>query len=179
MHILVDMDGVIADWGANWDRHLETFGKIAAALPRHHQQTTFNLNAGRSDDEQAVIAEIFDTEGFYAELDPIPGAIAALHNMKDAGHAVSIVTSPWPSNPTCASDKMAWVSQHLGTEWTKCLVMTMDKTLVRGDVLIDDKPEVTGEWLPSWEHIIFDQPYNKTVHGKRRISDWSMWEEVL
>ena len=36
------------------------------------------------------------------------------------------------------------MEEHLGSEFTKRVILTRDKTLVRGDVLIDDKPTIGG-----------------------------------
>ena len=33
--------------------------------------------------------------------------------------------------------------------------------------LVDDCPEVAGVLVPTWEHIIFDAPYNATAAGRR------------
>jgi len=95
--------------------------------------------------------------------------------MVKAGHDVRIVTSPWVSNPTCASDKLNWVVKHYGSHWGPRVIITADKTLVRGDILIDDKPEIHGAAEPEWEHVIFDQPYNRDI-DKKRITDWSIWD---
>merc|ERR1711924_319884 len=55
-----------------------------------------------------------------------------------------------------------------------------DKTLVRGDLLIDDKPRVGGqERLPSWEHVVFDAPYNRDTAHKLRLGDWAGWRGVM
>lgn len=179
LRILVDMDGVIADWGHAYGKSLDAFGDAAAAIPRHEDQRVFNLNEGRTEDEQAIIAAVMVQPGFYGRLEPIPGARQALKAMHKAGHDVRICTSPWVSNPTCASDKLNWVAEHYGTHWAQRVIITTDKTLVHGDYLIDDKPDVKGSITPSWEHVLFDQPYNSTVTGKRRITDWASWAEVL
>lgn len=176
--ILVDMDGVIADWGRAYNASLDEFGEDAANIPRHEQQTSFNLNTGRTDREKAIIGAVMVEPGFYSRLEPIPGAKQALKGMHKAGHDVRLVTSPWVSNPTCASDKLNWVAEHYGSHWASRVVITTDKTLVRGDFLIDDKPEITGSQAPSWEHVLFDQPYNQDV-PRRRIVDWAQWAEVL
>jgi len=176
--ILVDMDGVIADWGHAYGESLDRFGEVAAQIPRHADQRSFNLNEGRTPEEQALIAAVMIEEGFYTRLRPIPGAKQALKQMLKAGHDVRICTSPWVSNPTCASDKLNWVLEHYGSHWAQRVIITTDKTLVHGDFLIDDKPEVKGDHAPSWEHVLFHQPYNVDV-PKRRIRDWSEWEAVL
>lgn len=170
LRILVDMDGVIADWGKEWDRAL---GDANPAIPRHKQQTTFNLKAGLGEADCQRIDEIMATPGFYAALEPIDGAKAALKRLVKEGHDVRIVTSPWASNPTCASDKLNWVVKHYGSHWAKRVIITSDKTFVDGDILIDDKPEVTGDNPnPSWLHVIFSQPYNQHV-DKPRLPQWT------
>lgn len=179
MRILVDMDGVIADWGKQWDAELDFWGEEAARLPRHAEQTTFDLTAGRSKREKEIVAEIFNDECFYESLEPIDGALVALRALEGMGHEVFIVTSPWIYNPTCASQKIAWVREHLGDDWAKRTVITGDKTLVSGDILIDDKPTVTGVAAPDWEHIIFEQPYNLNVARKRRIKSWLDWKTIM
>lgn len=177
--VLVDMDGVIADWGREWDRSLEAFGPDAAGIARHAQQTSFNLHDGCTEYESRIVSALMDQPSYYARLEPIEGALDALQAMLDAGHDVFIVTSPWVTNPTCASDKLAWIVRHLGVEWAKRVVITSDKTLVYGDVLVDDKPVVTGAFAPAWQHIIFDQPYNRDIAPRRRLHAWSDWKAVI
>jgi 5'-nucleotidase len=53
----------------------------------------------------------------------------------------------------------------------------VDKTLVQGDVLIDDKPVVGGISIPQWRRVLFDQPYNRSVPGPR--VQWENWREIL
>lgn len=58
------------------------------------------------------------------------------------------------------------------------LFLTNDKTIVKGDILIDDKPEPIGLEKPEWEHIIFDQPYNRYIKDKRRINCFN-WKSIF
>lgn len=178
MRVLVDMDGVIADWGRAYGESLDRHGYAAAGIPRHRDQTGFNLNAGRTAEEKRIIASVMVEPGFYSRLQPIPGAMTALKTMLKEGHDVRIVTSPWVSNRTCASDKLNWVVERYGSHWGARVIITTDKTLVHGDVLIDDKPSVTGVAEPLWTHILFDQPYNRDV-DRPRITAWSEWRRVL
>lgn len=179
MHILVDMDGTIADWGKQYDADLNAFGWQAADIPRTKDQKAFNLKQDRSITECRIIDAVMNRPGFYAELEPIPGAIDALKRLVADGHEVSIASSPWWPNPTCVQDKHDWLVKHLGPEWADRLVITKDKTLVDGDILIDDKPEITGKIEPRWEHILFDQPYNSHVINGHRMYSWSQAEVDL
>lgn len=178
LRILCDMDGVIADWGNAYNVSLDAYGLPASLIPRHNDQKTFNLHEGRTEAEIDIIKAVMVEDGFYSRLRPIAGAKDALKALLKMGHDVRLVTSPWVSNPTCASDKLNWVVKHYGSHWGARVVITSDKTLVRGDVLLDDKPEVTGELIPEWRHILFDQPYNKNVTDKPRLCSWDL-DEVL
>jgi 5'-nucleotidase len=176
--VLVDQDGVIASWGDGYNENLDAYGEAAAGIPRHQDQRSFDLYAERTPDELQIIAEVMNTMD-YAALRPIRGAKTALRAMLRAGHDVRIVTSPWPSNPRCASSKLDWVRDHLGQAWVKRTILTMDKTFVRGDYLIDDKPQVTGAMTPTWKHIHFTQPYNINEAAHGRINIWNEWESVI
>ena len=50
--------------------------------------------------------------------------------------------------------KFKWIEDHLGAEWINRAIITRDKTMVYGDVLIDDKPSIQGMWL---HPILFSQ----------------------
>jgi 5'-nucleotidase len=57
------------------------------------------------------------------------------------------------------------------------VILTRDKTLVRGDILVDDKPTIAGLATPLWRHILFDQPYNR--HFPTLRLNWFTWREIL
>lgn len=175
--ILIDQDGVIANWGKHWDHVLNTHWP-ESRVPRHGQQRTFNLKAGLDAYDSDVVDMVMNHPNFYRDLEPIDGAAEALNRMVELGHEVSICTTPWITNITCASDKLAWLETHIGAGWAKRAIITSDKTRVRGDLLIDDKPEVKGSHVPDWEHVLFDQPYNQGL-PQRRITSWADWEHVL
>lgn len=178
MRIAVDLDGVLANWGGEWDKH--------AAGHEHHgltlspDQTTFDLYANATPTGRQIINSIMNMPGFYAALEPMPGAREAMNLLLELGHDVRIVTAPWPSNTTCASDKLAWTEAYLGEGWAKRTVITSDKTLVRSDILVDDKPSVTGSMTPEWVHVYYDQPYNQGLRG-RRIYNWTdgTWLDII
>lgn len=178
MRILIDMDGVIANWGATFDRYLDLHAD-GLLIPRSAYQKSFNLKEGLNAEQSAVIDLVMDIPGFYAEIDPMPGAQVALNQMLAVGHDVAIVTSPWLTNPTCIADKIAWVDTHLGAGWATRLIITKDKTRIGGDILIDDKPEVEGAIEPSWEHIHFEQPYNTRLGSRRVLRTWENWESLI
>lgn len=43
-------------------------------------------------------------------------------------------------------------------------------------MLIDDKPTAAvGQFVPSWKHLVFCQPYNLDIPGDGRLHEWSRW----
>jgi 5'-nucleotidase len=100
-----------------------------------------------------------------------------MEEMLAAGHDVRICTAPLTAFTHCVTEKYQWVQDHLGPHWVRRIVLTKDKTLVRGDVLMDDKPEVTGCLVPSREHLVFEAPYN--LGSPARRVNWANWRQVL
>lgn len=168
--VLVDMDGTIN----NWVEHFYTlFNTDYPHLgPRDPEdQTTYDMFAGADNTARAAILEIMDRPGFYADLAPYPGAAEALNLMLDR-FDVFLCTSPWLTNPTCVTDKYAWADRHLGRGWGGRTILTMDKTVVGGALLLDDKPNIRGAATPQWVQAFFDQPYNRTDESKPRLHYW-------
>lgn len=178
MHILLDMDGVLADIESHFLAIYRERHPHAPFVPLDEREAFFTGDDYKrfGPDAHRLVYGIFCEPGFYRDIPPMAGAIEAMNDLAQQ-HEVTICTAPFLSNPTCAQDKYTWVKEHLGKEWLQRLVVTRDKTLVRGDLLIDDRPEVKGAFPPLWEHVIYDAPYNRHV-GKRRLT-WATWRDVL
>jgi 5'-nucleotidase len=178
MRILVDQDGVLS----GFDQAVHT--ALSKRFPPEkvialENRRSFYYAGDYPEDMHDIINQILNTEGFHRSLPVIPGAIQAVKEMIAEGHEVTICTSPLISAPNCAAEKFGWITEHLGHEWLNRTIITRDKTLVRGDILIDDKPEITGEMKPLWQHVIFDAPYNRQVPNPLRIHDWTEWRNVI
>lgn len=170
--VLCDMDAVVADWGARYDALLDAHGDAAALIPRTAQQVGWELTDGRTEAEKQVIRQVMTDPDFYQYIPVIPGAVDAIRALRERGHEVFFVTAPYLTNPTCASAKLAWVAEHFGGEMAKRTIITIDKTTVRGDVLIDDKPVITGAFEPLWKRIVFGEyRYNQDVTDPR-LPSW-------
>lgn len=75
--------------------------------------------------------------GFFIDLSPINGAIDAVNWLKEH-FDVWILTRPSIMNITSYSEKAYWVQKHFGIDMLNKLIMSPDKSLVKGDYLIDD-----------------------------------------
>lgn len=173
MTFLVDMDGVLADLDRHFLTQYQTRYPDKPAIPLA-ERTTFYIQDQYPEELQPLVTEILFAPGFFLDLPVIPGAKEALEEMKNS-HEVFICTSPLLANPTCTSDKIQWLERHFGAYWTEKLIISKDKTMVHGDVLIDDKPHITGAQTPSWYHVLYTQPYNRFLTSKSRIT-WTNWK---
>ena len=90
---------------------------------------------------------------FFENLEPIYGAIEAMRFLNKYFN-VFLLTRPSFRNPLNYTEKRVWVEKYLGIDMCKKLMLAPDKTVVRGDFLIDDNVH-TGLFEPEWEHIHF------------------------
>jgi len=177
--VLVDMDNTLCDYEEAFARTLKATHPDVEVVPASKR-----LNWDIAKDYPASAAEkvksVCGVPGFFEGMRANEGAVEAVKAMADAGHNVLIVTAPDPNfYAQCSQEKYNWVEKHLGAEWKSKVVLTRDKTTVRGDFLVDDKPTCdAGAMKPEWELVVFDQTYNKAKQG-RRLSQWSAWREVL
>lgn len=108
--------------------------------------------------------------GFFRELEPIPGGIAAMQVMKDWGHDVWILTRPSTLNRLCYTEKADWVYRHLGQEWVNKLILCPDKSLLKGDVLIDDTPWPGFEGVQLHFKTNVDGEWTNTLYEVQKLS---------
>lgn len=169
--ILVDMDGVLADWETEYvDTHRRLF-------PDLHVSDVGTRTDFRTTEDSAV--DVWADVGLFRRMRPYAGireAFAEIEN--ELGAEIRICSSPAYKNKSCLRDKTDWLTEHLGEQYARSAVFTKDKTLVMGDYLIDDNPTITGFYTPVWEHVVFDQPYNQHIRAPRMFA-WDRWREVF
>ncbi|MEM9865044.1 MAG: hypothetical protein AAF938_25805 [Myxococcota bacterium] len=78
--------------------------------------------------------------GFYKNLRPVRGAIDAVRELARLAD-VWILTAPSVYNPLSYTEKRLWVEKHLGFDMCHRLILSPDKSLLRGDVLVDDRAD--------------------------------------
>ncbi|KAB0400742.1 hypothetical protein E2I00_008370, partial [Balaenoptera physalus] len=89
-----------------------------------------------------------------------------------------------PTDPPMPTSQYRWVEKHLGPQFVERIILTRDKTVVLGDLLIDDKDTIQGqEETPSWEHILFTCCHNQHLAlppPRRRLLSWrDNWKEII
>ena len=135
-----DMDGVLVDF--------------ESGLAQQSEQTLKEYD-GRFD----------EIPGLFGMMQPMPGAIEAVHRLSEYYDCYILSTAPW-KNPSAWSDKVLWITKYLDDVFHKRVVITHCKNLCKGDILIDDRGkngtnEFEGEWIqfgserfPDWQSVL-------------------------
>ncbi len=175
--LLVDMDGVLADFEQGFLNIWRGKYPDRPYVPLE-ERNTFYMEEQYPKEFKSEINEIIASKGFFISLQAKKGGLEAIAEMKSMGNEVFICTAPFSDAKSCHQEKYDWVEKNLGCEWAKKIIFAKDKTLVYGNYLVDDKPEISGIATPAWEHILYDMPYNLHIKHKKRLT-WQNWKEIL
>lgn len=119
MIVYIDMDDVLCDY-----------------------TTAFNIAIKETPD----IAFPQSQYGFYANLAPITGAIEGVGKLINSEKFDPyILTAPSTKNPLSYTEKRVWIEKYFGFEFTEKLIISPNKGLLKGDILIDDLIEGRGQ----------------------------------
>lgn len=140
--LYVDMDNVLVDFRS-------ALGNIAPDIQRQYKDHPD------------------DIPGIFALMDPMPGAVEAVHTLARSGKFDMYIlsTAPW-KNPSAWADKVQWVTRHFDDVFHKRLIISHHKNLCQGHYLIDDRDrhgakDFEGEWIhfgserfPNWQTVL-------------------------
>lgn len=172
----VDLDGVCGD-------HTEAFRQVVAAergvdpstLPT---QVSWNFYEWGLDDESFLEVHrraVLDHR-MFATMPVIEGAAEALWRLSDAGVWIRLITHRLYANwghAVAVGDTVAWLDSA-GIPY-RDLCFLGQKPQVEADAYIDDAPHnIESLRAQGNEVIVFDQPYNRDVPGRRART----WDDV-
>ncbi|XP_019615097.1 PREDICTED: 5'(3')-deoxyribonucleotidase, cytosolic type-like [Branchiostoma belcheri] len=189
LRVLLDMDGVLADFEGQFLKNFREKYPQDPFVPLEDRSGFYVTKQyyALGQDIGTKAFGIYEEKGFFLSLQPIEGAIEAAREMADMeGVDVYICTSPIKKYTHCVVEKYQWLDKHLGKEWMERMILTRDKTVINGDLLIDDKPNITGGMSPpQWQHVLFTSWHNRDVTlqgGQVRLDGWlphSGWRDIL
>lgn len=159
--VLLDLDGVLADFEKGFLNEWRRLYPHRDYVPLE-QRNTFKPYHQYPLEYKADVVAIYESEGFFANLEPIAGALQAVTQLNVICEQVYFCTSPLNQYRYCLAEKYDWIARYFGFEYTKRIYVCKDKSLVRGDYLIDDRPKLRCSLTPTWEHVLYGQPYNRS-----------------
>jgi 5'(3')-deoxyribonucleotidase len=183
--VLVDVDGVLADF-QNAVLQLVNYEVGGAHEPADVTEWSIKNALGLTDAQWSWVCDRIELPGFAFHLEPYPGAVEAVLKLAKCSE-VYFVTSPWASSVTWTHDRTQWLRKYFGKTLGPRVIHTAHKSLVAGDVLIEDKMSNAAEWgrageAVSWQGdrfaVLWDRPYNRD--GDRRgLHVVESWDEVF
>lgn len=138
MIIYIDMDDVLCDYTTAFNNAIEETPGIAFPQSQY---------------------------GFYANLTPITGAIESVQKLINSEKFDPyILTAPSTRNPFSYTEKRVWIEKYFGIEFTEKLIISPNKGLHKGEILIDDL--ISGRGQESFEGQIMQ-------FGSAVYPDWN------
>jgi 5'(3')-deoxyribonucleotidase len=176
MRIVLDVDGVLADFVSS---ALQVINGIARreALPGY-DVSPFTPDDVRQWEIESLLptelhAELFShlsAPGFCLSIARYPEALAVVDALRATGHEVAIATSPLPGSANWIAERTVWLQRC----WGEIEIHhTHDKTGVRGDIFVDDKPSHVVDWAaanPTSRAYLLDRPYNRSAVNVMRLA---------
>ena len=184
MRIVVDMDEVMAQFVA---KILRRWNALSGKNFTRDDITSWRMEEVLGADRlgrtaEGLIDEWLAEDGFFEDLDPVPGAVEGVNKLRAHGYDVVFATSIPEVAVHSYTGKRRWLRKHFPDMSMKDMVAISRKGLIDGDVLIDDGPHNIIEWMTPMRHdriaIVFDAPWNRHVDGSG-IYRAKTWSDVL
>lgn len=169
MTILIDADDVLEDLTKKWILYInEKYGTSV----RYEDVTEWDMtkNYPTLTREQVYGAEL--EEELYDRLEPNPGAVETVKRLMDEGHEIYIVTST-PCRVIRAKFEKVILRYFPYLTW-KNVIITSNKQMIRGDVLIDDGVHnlLGGDYKKILVTAPYNAGFNAEEHGMTRVKSW-------
>lgn len=181
--LIVDLDGVVFNFTESLKHYLvDGLGVDPARLKDTTTWDFYKDDWGYELEEYLELCHEGVDAGYVFRLGPTwEGAVEGLHRLKERGHDIIYATdrSLGTRSPQNTID---WLNDHaIGNGFMTGIMFTADKTLIHGDILIEDRDknylavEAAGNALP----VMMTRPWNLHVEDARRVNNWEEFVELV
>lgn len=176
MRLLLDMDGPLADFDKRgWEiiakQGIPTDQGVYGQTSRYFTDHIVNVN------HRVWMRERIAQSGWFADLPVTEGSQEGVEELLSHGIDLWVVTKPMEGNPTCRDDKGRWLRKHF-PYLEKRMVIAPDKSIVAGDILLDDAPDPAWFERATWDPVIFSAPFNGVGSKWESFSQWTWGQPV-
>jgi 5'-nucleotidase len=176
MILLLDMDGPLADFDAYfWQVCTDQGWGFDITTPAEQRHRFFDEHLPVKT-HRKLAREMINGTPWFRDLPVTPGAVAGVHELMSV-FDVWVCTKPLEANQWCASDKAAWIVRHFPALTSK-LIMAPDKSMIVGDILLDDAPHPGWYEHAAWRPVIFTAPFNRDGSKWANLPSWT-WGDPL
>ena len=173
--ILIDVDEVLADFQTPV---LKVMSQLFGSDVRKEHFKTWDIFENLTKEQVQSVFSHINVTGFCSALEPTPGSQDAIEKLKGLGD-VYIVTSPVLSSPTWVHERSEWLWRYFSIP-SKHVIHTSAKYLVRGNALLDDRPDHIRNWKtenPEGLGMMWHIPNTAELpHDDIRVKSW---QEVI
>ena len=174
--MLVDCDGPLADFDAAFFARCEANGwPLDCTLENQRHRFATDHIPNRT--HRALARKMVDTAGWFADLPVVGGAVEGLAALDEVADTW-VCSKPLEANPSSRDDKARWLTMHFGSYWAERLILVSDKSMVRGDVLLDDAPHPQWYGTATWTPVIFATPWNGAGSKWEGLPRWTWGDDV-
>lgn len=174
--ILVDMDDTVENLCETWVEFLnETHGTTVHKDDIHDWDMS---KAFPTIEKQQVYDPLFN-ENMWKMVTPLPGAVEYLKRLIDDGHKVVIVTASHQNTVAMKLNNVLF--RYFPYLTTSDVIITSQKQLVCGDVMIDDAPHnlVGGNYYGILVTAPHNRAYDAESNGFIRADTWEQIYNIV
>lgn len=174
--VIVDLDGPTAEYMEGLQRYLRSINHRSGFLPCPTDYNLHNPVDGWFESREEFLEHhgTAVSQGLYANLSVVPGAIGTLNALRDQGFTIAIVTH----RLLTGQDDIEKASTIEFLEKNKIphdsIEFTDDKGAVPGAFAVDDAPSMLHKLHDAGKHVmVWDTAYNQHVTIGQRVNTWS------
>jgi 5'(3')-deoxyribonucleotidase len=175
--VLLDVDGVLADFVGHT---LTLLGDMAPAGGRD-AFTSWDMLSAMSPRARAETEARWRRPGWCLTMPVCTGAQNAVDRIGLRADVV-YVTAPMHGAPHWMYERSLWLERQFAAD-PRAIVFAHDKSLVSGNVFVDDRAENVDEWAaahPDSTALLWDAPYNRHwVPAGRNSMRVAAWADVI
>ncbi len=177
---LVDMDSITVDMTKTWiQKYYDKTGDLVV------EDDISVWNWANKTKYPDICNSIIEEEHYFANLDPIVGAVEYATKLMEKGVDFLFLTQPPRKSDWAVRDKRLWIQKHFPKFEMKNAIFAHRKEIILGDLLFDDSPEHLFNWSQKMTRfnvkhvpVTIDYKYNRDAKAHwRMLNKETAWKE--